>query len=831
MGPVLAQLRRDLRTQWRSLLALAVLVGLIGGVVLASTMAARRTASAYTRYVDFAHAEDINIGTPGINDPAFADVVSAIESYPEVAAVGPISSQELLSTEEGLEFFALGGVDDRVGTTINRPKILEGRDADPEAEAEVTVNRSMADALDLVPGDPLTLYGFDGGNSETREDRDVAVEDGRRQVFTVTGISLYPNEVVPTAPLDDAPRVYLTPAQVQAHLAEGEEFAFVAVRLRNGAADAPAFRAHFAELLAGFGVPEDAVPLLEASERTATVQRSIRPQAQALGAFALLVGLTGFVVLGQAYARQLSADAADRRALWALGFSRRQLTATALLRVAVSVTLGAALAAAIGVALAPLALTGPARAADPDTAVAVDGVVIAVGFAAIIVLLLVRAAFAVRSGLPTAKAPSRTTVVGRRRARLVAGLARVGAPPPATVGVQMALEPDDANRQTSTGALVGTVVAVAAVIAAFTFSVNLDRLVETPALFGWNWDVQVGGGFDAIPTEEALEDLRAVPSVRAFSGGTTGELTFTSASGRSQEIPTIGLDRVEGDVYPRLLEGRAAAGPDEVVLGSTTMADLGASVGDEVVVERSDGETIGLEVVGRAVLPAIGAGNFATAGLGRGAVVTADALETTSDDDDPAAAANAAAGLVTYTYFLVEYGPDADPATADGEVLAALDSVMTECGRLCVQGPQQPGDIRNYDRVRSTPVALAAVLVVLAIAILVHTLVTTVRRWRSDLALLTTLGFVRRQSAAATAWHAFAVAGVSLLLGVPIGAAVGRVVWNAFARHLGVDATAVIPWVAIALVVPAALVLAVLVAMVPALMARRTRPAVALRAA
>ena len=156
---------------------------------------------------------------------------------------------------------------------------------------------------------------------------------------------------------------------------------------------------------------------------------------------------------------------------------------------------------------------------------------------------------------------------------------------------------------------------------------------------------------------------------------------------------------------------------------------------------------------------------------------------------------------------------------------------MTECGRLCVQGPQQPGDIRNYDRVRSTPVALAAVLVVLAIAILVHTLVTTVRRWRSDLALLTTLGFVRRQSAAATAWHAFAVAGVSLLLGVPIGAAVGRVVWNAFARHLGVDATAVIPWVAIALVVPAALVLAVLVAMVPALMARRTRPAVALRAA
>ena len=419
VGPLLAQLRRDLRGQWRSLLALAVLVGLVGGVVLASTMAARRTASAYSRFIDVALAEDINIGTPGINDPAFPEVVSAIEGFPEVAAVGPISSQELLSAEEGLEFFALGGLDDRVGTTINRPKILDGRAADPEAEDEVTVNRSMAAALDLVPGDTFTLYGFDGGNADVRQQQHVALEDGRRQVFTVTGISLYPNEVVPTAPLDDAPRVYLTPAQVQAHLAEGEEFAFVAVRLRRGAADAPAFRAHFAELLAGFGVPEDAVPLLEASERTSTVQRAIRPQAQALGAFALLVGLTGLVVLGQAYARQLSVDAEDRRVLWALGFTRRQLALTALLRIGLSVTVGAALAVVIAVLAAPRALVGPAHLADPDPGVWVDGSVAVVGAAAVVVLLMGRAALALRTVLPTARASARSSPAGLRRAHAV----------------------------------------------------------------------------------------------------------------------------------------------------------------------------------------------------------------------------------------------------------------------------------------------------------------------------------------------------------------------------------------------------------------------------
>ncbi|HEY5887948.1 MAG TPA: FtsX-like permease family protein [Acidimicrobiales bacterium] len=814
---MLAQLRRDLRTQWRSLLALAVLVGMIGGVVLASTMAARRTATAYSRYIDFAHAEDINMGTPGINDPTYPAVVTAIERFPEVAAVGPISSQELLTTEEGFEFFALGGLDDRVGTTINRPKILDGRDADPDAEDEVTVNRAMADALHLSPGDTLTLYGFNGGNADVRQQQHVDVEDGRRQDFTVTGISLHPNEVVPTAPLDDAPRVYLTPAQVQAHPAEGEEFAFIAVRLRRGAADAPAFRAHFAELLAGFGVTEEDVPRLEASERTATVQRAIRPQAQALGAFAFLVGLTGLVVLGQAYARQLSADSEDRRSLWALGFTRRQLALTALLRIGLSVTVGAALAVMMAVLAAPRALVGPARLADPDPGVWVDGVVLLIGAGAIVVLLLGRAGLALRAVLPTARASASSSPAGLRRARAVAVLARAGAPPSATVGVQMALEPDEGNRRTSVGALVGTVVATAAVVAAVTFSVSLDRLVATPELYGWNWDVQLGGGFDPIRTEPALRRLRSVSSVAGFSGGNTGELTFTSPSGHSREVPTIGLDQIEGAVYPRLVEGHAAEAVDEVVFGATTMADLGVAIGDEVSLVDASGESRSVEVVGRAVLPAIGAGNFTTSGLGRGAVVTGDVLGTLGAD------------VGAYTFFLVEYDPDVDGSVADAAVLSAMDDVMTECGQSCVQGPQQPGDIRNYDRVRSTPVALAAVLVLLAAAILIHTLMTTVRRWRPDLALLAILGFVRRQLAAATAWHALVVAGASLLLGVPLGVGVGRVLWSAFARHLGVDATAVTPWTAIILVVPTALLVSVLVAVVPALMAGRNRPAVALR--
>ena len=114
--------------------------------------------------------------------------------------------------------------------------------------------------------------------------------------------------------------------------------------------------------------------------------------------------------------------------------------------------------------------------------------------------------------------------------------------------------------------------------------------------------------------------------------------------------------------------------------------------------------------------------------------------------------------------------------------------------------------------------------------LLAHVLVSAGRRHRRDLAVLKTLGFVRRQIALTVTWQASALVLVALLVGLPLGVAAGRWLWTRVADGLGVVAVPVVPLAAIALVVPAAFALSTLIAAIPAAMAARTRPAIALRA-
>ena len=46
-------------------------------------------------------------------------------------------------------------------------------------------------------------------------------------------------------------------------------------------------------------------------------------------------------------------------------------------------------------------------------------------------------------------------------------------------------------------------IAIAAIAAALTFGASLDRLVDTPTLYGQTWDAQFGDGFDPDFADEA----------------------------------------------------------------------------------------------------------------------------------------------------------------------------------------------------------------------------------------------------------------------------------------------------------------------------------------
>jgi ABC-type antimicrobial peptide transport system permease subunit len=148
---------------------------------------------------------------------------------------------------------------------------------------------------------------------------------------------------------------------------------------------------------------------------------------------------------------------------------------------------------------------------------------------------------------------------------------------------------------------------------------------------------------------------------------------------------------------------------------------------------------------------------------------------------------------------------------------------------VTVSGLRRPSDIVSYARVRSTPLLLAGVLALLAIATVAHALVTAVRRRRRDLALLKTLGFTRRQVSGSVAWQATTFGVVALFIGIPAGIIVGRWAWITLADDLGTVAEPVIPVLGLVLGVPVVLLIANLVAFVPGRIAAGLRPATVLR--
>src|SRR5258708_3647760 len=154
---------------------------------------------------------------------------------------------------------------------------------------------------------------------------------------------------------------------------------------------------------------------------------------------------------------------------------------------------------------------------------------------------------------------------------------------------------------------------------------------------------------------------------------------------------------------------------------------------------------------------------------------------------------------------------------------------MAPWPRARAAGPR-PAEIVNYKSMGAMPAVLAGGLAAGAVAGLGLTLVASVRRRRYDFALLKTLGFTRGQLAGAVAWQSSVIALIGLLIGIPAGIAFGRLLWLAFAHQLSAVPDPVVPATSIGLAALAALILANLVAAVPARRAARTPAALLLRA-
>jgi len=142
---------------------------------------------------------------------------------------------------------------------------------------------------------------------------------------------------------------------------------------------------------------------------------------------------------------------------------------------------------------------------------------------------------------------------------------------------------------------------------------------------------------------------------------------------------------------------------------------------------------------------------------------------------------------------------------------------------------QHPAEIVNYRSMGSTPALLAAGLAVGSVVALGVTLAASVRRRRRDLALLKTIGFVRRQLAAVVATQASVAALIGVVIGVPLGIAFGRWLWILFAHQIFAVPQPTVPLPSMIIVVLGAIVLANVVGALPGRSAARTPAALVLR--
>lgn len=803
MIAVWAWMRAELRARWIPLLGIALLLGVSGGVAVAAAAGARRTETAYDRFLEAQNAADVTILDDGETG---ADVdLEAIVALPQVASYARGSLVHYLDRDHA----AVASVDDRLGRTINRFKVLSGRMYDSARKEEVVVGFAVARQMGLRVGSTIPLV-------DDAFDEDLAREGLPNLTLRVVGIIAAPGEFPPQY-TGLYPSIHLTPALHRVYgnrLASGAgspEQGTLFIKLRNGAADVRAFRESLDRVAAG-------QPILSATaaEFGLATRRSFHFQAAGLWCLAAFAGLATILAGGQALARQSFLGSAEFPVLGALGFGRRQLFAVGVTRASLVGLASAAIAAIVAPALSPLAPVGDARIAEPDPGIFFDATAVGLGAAglALIVVLL--------ASIPAwrmARADSGTRL-GKDALRLrpsrVAGLlARAGAPASGVAGARLAFETGRGRTAVPVrSTVVGAAFGIAVLVAAMAFGQSLDHLVATPSLYGVGWDAFLTHYSDGPDMREAGGALLKASGLRDVTIG--GNLPLEVGD---RQVLAIGVTRLRGTAGPPIVEGRAPRRADEIALTTKTARRIDARPGQRITVRVPVGGAADTTytIVGRSVIAPFG---FVNADPGEGALLTVDGLLRLIPEEflggDTAFVSDA----------MVRFEPGADRAA----VISALAPLFGRTADEFGEGPSEtPADIVSFGRVQNLPLALGLILGFVAAVTVAHNIASSVRRRRSDLAILKTLGFGRGQLRATVAWQATVLVLAALALGVPAGIALGRWIWLLLADQISVVPEAVVSGAATLAVVPGAIILANVFAAIPARSAARLQPALVLR--
>lgn len=767
--------RARLRRQWRAHIALVLLLSLGAGTALACVAGARRTASSFGRIAAEADAYDLST-SHGAPPEAAIEVTEGLDGVARYdTVVGFVGRLE--GFDPTLIKYFIGSWDNPLA--FGRPLLTAGRYPRPDRPDEVLVSGIGVEKGGIEPGDVLVL--------------DLSTSDFSgtvRKELVVTGTGRLYFEVAQDS-AQDRSSIWFTPAFTRANASQLRQWSSTALSAEPGT-DPEAVL--IPQLLAVGWSPDETLAATHAR-----VQDAVRPLTITLAALGVLVLITTLVVIGQALARQAEAwRGAERLAIRAIGVTPVQArSADALFLLAVAVP-GALLAIAVAVGASPLFPVGSARPLEPERGIAVDATVLGLGAVVAILLLLAGDRLGDR----------RSRGVSRRVPPLQL-ITAASAQPVLASGLRLATGGTSTERRRFSATVGFAALALAMVIGGVAFVSALDRLIDEPVRYGVGWDLTARNAFGEVPPD----DLRAlVDGDRDIDGMAGASLTGMLLDG-SLSVSAIPILPITAELWPTIIDGAIPRGPGEILVGADVLDRLDAAIGDTVTMKNSLAETASIDVtiVGTAVFPSVDLAGVDATRLSDGVAVTWDdhlRLQDAGVDREPDIVFFDLADGVDPQVVIDRYA-DGLPETTGISETEWFPSLA-------------PGEVRETSRATSLIWTVVGLLAVTVLATVAHALATTVRHRRRDYAVLKALGFTRRQVLSAVAWQSLATVAVALVVGVPLGVALGRSAWRVFADLLGVIDTPVLPVTALLVAISASLLVGALVAVGPGRRAGRT---------
>jgi hypothetical protein len=773
--------RSRLRRHWVGIVVVGIVGALAGAGVLATVSGARRSDTAYERLRIATRAFDGRALFPESFSGTASARVTRFRLLPEVgeSTVARFRVGRRADTKDWISTISLPALD----AAASRPQIIRGRSFRLGSPNEAVLSQETAKVIGLDVGDELPI-DFYSDRQFSQVLNDYFVSPGGESVrLRIVGITRDPDDA------SGARAVYVG----QTLLQDSEStagFAGVLFRLAPGAT-----RAQVEDRLASPRSRALVPDVVWASDTGQTLDNTRNAITSGLLVAAGAWALAGIIALLQAAARQVDQDAAERRALLALGFSARQRIAVATIPgvLAALVALVGSLAGAV--ALSPFFPTGRLHAFEPHPGWSVNIAMFAIG--AVLVLAAVVGAFAFAAW---------------RAERRVATYAHQQAPPrlaphaehwdfgaTTLLGVRFAVERGSENNAVPVRTtILGIAAAVMGVVAALTFAASLQEFIDTPAQYGQPWDLSIEtlGDADAPLLLAADHDVQSAARVRSLDATVDRHATAVNT-----------VQALKGELTPTIESGRMPDRSGEIALGPKLLETIDAKVGDEVVVRSRATRT--LRVVGTALNLDPQDESFGTT-----AYVTRSTF----------VALRGNGGLVNEETVL-HLRPEADAAVVHRRL-----KIATPLGLTDESLPTRPAAVANVAEIGKVPTMLAVVLGIIGMVAVAHAVVLAVRRRRRALAVLAALGMTQGQRLRIVLAMATTMILLGLTIGIPLGLLLGSYVWNLMATGLRVGFEANVPVLGVCGVALAGIALTLLVALLPARDAARVRPAPLLRA-